>query len=107
MKRRLAQPEQAIRILFFGFSLICLITAFLMPDRSEMLPGLIRICTRPGQTVKSYLDVGYGGLSGAFLNVAVVSLFASLLYCLPGSKADGVSVLAFFTWTLTVAVPGL
>lgn len=95
-KERFAQPGQALRVLFWGFSALCLLAALLSPDRGDMVPGLVRICTQSGQTVKSYFDISYGGVAGTFLNVGLVGLMASALYSLPGSKVDGVSVLAFF-----------
>ena len=36
MKTRFQTPERAIRLLFWAFTLICLIAAVLMPDRAEM-----------------------------------------------------------------------
>ena len=96
MKARFQAPERAIRLLFWAFSLICLLAAVLMPDRAEMFRGLVRICTQSGQTVKSYFDISYGGFAGTFLNVAIVCAVCAALYSLPGSKPDGVSVLAFF-----------
>ena len=96
MKTRFQTPERASRLLFWAFTLICVIAAVLMPDRAEMLRGLVRICMQSGQTVKSYFDVSYGGFAGTFLNVAIVCAACAALYSLPGSKPDGVSVLAFF-----------
>ena len=61
-----------------------------------MLRGLVRICMQSGQTVKSYFDISYGGFAGTFLNAAIVCAVCAALYSLPGSKPDGVSVLAFF-----------
>ena len=72
MKARFQAPERAIRLLFWAFSLICLLAAVLMPDRAEMFRGLVRICTQSGQTVKSYFDISYGGFAGTFLNAAIV-----------------------------------
>ncbi len=96
MKARFQAPERAIRLLFWAISLICLLAAVLMPDRAEMFRGLVRICTQSGQTVKSYFDISYGGFAGTFLNAAIVCAVCAALYSLPGSKPDGVSVLAFF-----------
>ena len=96
MKEKFQNPQTVIRWLFAGFTVICLLAAVLVSDRSGMLDGLVRICTQSGQTVKSYFDPSYGGFSGTFLNVALVCAVCLGLYCLPGSKPDGVSVLAFF-----------
>ena len=96
MKTRFQTPEKAIRLTFWAFTLLCLIAAVVMPDRAEMLRGLGRICMQSGQTVKSYFDPTYGGFAGTFLNVAVVCAACAAIYSLPGSKPDGLSVLAFF-----------
>ena len=96
MKEKFQNPQTVIRWLFAGFTVICLLAAVLVSDRGGMLDGLVRICTQSGQTVKSYFDPSYGGFSGTFLNVALVCAVCLGLYCLPGSKPDGVSVLAFF-----------
>lgn len=96
MKTRFQTPEKAIRLTFWAFTLLCLIAAVVMPDRAEMLRGLGRICMQSGQTVKSYFDPAYGGFAGTFLNVAVVCAACAAIYSLPGSKLDGLSVLAFF-----------
>ena len=98
MKEKLKNPSCALRFLFAGFTLLCLLAAILtaIAYREDTLSGLVRICTQSGQTVKSYFDSSYGGISGTFLNVALVCAVCLGLYCLPGSKPDGVSVLAFF-----------
>ena len=108
MKEKFQNPQTVIRWLFAGFTVICLLAAVLVSDRGGMLDGLVRICTQSGQTVKSYFDPSYGGFSGTFLNVALVCAVCLGLYCLPGSKPDGVSVLAYFLtagfcfWGITV-----
>lgn len=98
MREKLKQPESAIRLLFGVFAGLCLIAAGVtgLAYREEMLEGLARICTQSGQTVKSYFDASYGGFSGTFLNAGLVCLVCLLIYCIPGSKPDAVSVLAFF-----------
>ena len=96
MKLKTKTTEQGIRLLFWAFTAACLLAALLMQDRAEMLGGLGRICTQSGQVVKSYFDPSYGGFSGTFLNAALVCAVCALLFCLPGSKPDGTSVLAFF-----------
>ena len=108
MKEKMKTPESALRILFAAFTVLCLIAALVMPDRSDMLAGVGRICTQSGQTVKSYFDVSYGGFAGTFLNAALVCAVCLAVYCLPGAKPDGVSALAFFLtagfcfWGITI-----
>ena len=101
MKEKFQTPECAIRWLFAAFTVLCLLAAALTAvvcgeGFSGMLTGVGHICTQSGQTVKSFFDLSYGGFSGTFLNAALVCAVCLGLYCLPGSKPDGVSVLAFF-----------
>lgn len=98
MREKLNRPDSAIRFLFGIFTGLCLVAAGVtgLAYREEMLGGLARICTQSGQTVKSYFDASYGRFSGTFLNVGLVCLVCLLIYCLPGAKPDGVSMLAFF-----------
>lgn len=96
MRERLKKTENAMRALFLAFIVISLAAALIAPDRAQMFEGLKRICTQSGQVVKSYFDPSYGGVSGTFLNVALVCLACLLIYCLPGAKPDGLSALAFF-----------
>ena len=108
MKKKINQPKQLLRLWFWLFAAACLVAAVIMPDRGEMLEGLKRICVLPYQTANSYFDAANGGLAGTFLNVALVSAVCAAIYSLPGSKPDGVSVLAFFLtagfcfWGITV-----
>ncbi len=113
MKEKMKRPEYAIRLLFGAFTLLALLAAVLTAllcgeDFSGMLNGLGALCIRSGQLTKSFFDAGYGGFSGTFLNVALVCAVCLGLYCLPGAKPDGVSVLAFFLtagfsfWGITI-----
>ena len=73
-----------------------------------MVEGMLRLCTLPYQSANSYFDASGGGFAGTFLNAAVVCAICAAIYSLPGSKPDGVSVLAFFLtagfcfWGITV-----
>ena len=101
LKEKFRDPQTAIRWLFAGFTLLCLLAAVISAvlyswTASDVFEGLGRICTQSGQTVKSYFDISYGGFAGTFLNAAIVCAVCAALYSLPGSKPDGVSVLAFF-----------
>ena len=113
MKEKFKTPQTAIRWLFAGFTLLCLLAAVVSAalyheSASDIFAGLGRICTQSGQTVKSYFDSSYGGFGGTFLNAALVCAVCLGIYCLPGSKPDGVSVLAYFLtagfcfWGITV-----
>ena len=64
MKEKFRQPQTAIRWLFAGFTLLCLLAAVVSAalyheSASDMFAGLGRICTQSGQTVKSYFDSSY------------------------------------------------
>ena len=108
MKEKFKQPAQAIRLWFWLFAAACLIAAFIMPDRDQMFEGMLRLCTLPYQSANSYFDASCGGFSGTFLNAALVCAVCAAIYSLPGSKPDGVSVLAFFLtagfcfWGITI-----
>lgn len=93
MKEKFKTPQTAIRWLFAGFTLLCLLAAVISAalyheSASDIFAGLGRICTQSGQTVKSYFDSSYGGFGGTFLNAALVCAVCLGIYCLPGSKPD-------------------
>ena len=103
MKEKFRQPEQAIRLFFWLFAAACLLAAIAMPDRGQMVEGML-----PYQSANSYFDAANGGFAGTFLNAAIVCAVCAAIYSLPGSKPDGVSVLAYFLtagfcfWGITV-----
>ena len=98
-QKKVMASDRALRLLFWLFSALCLIVAFIMPDRANMLTGLKNLCLLPYRTTNSYFDAANGGFAGTFLNVALVGFVCSALFSLPRSKPDGVSVLAFFLTT--------
>ena len=106
--KRFAAPEAAIRLWFWLFAAAALIAAVCMPDRGQMFAGLGRLCVLPYQSANPYFAAENGGFAGTFLNVALVCAICAAVYSLPGSKPDGVSVLAFFLtagfafWGITV-----
>lgn len=106
--KRFAAPEAAIRLWFWLFAAAALIAAICMPDRGQMFAGLGRLCVLPYQSANPYFAAENGGFAGTFLNVALVCAICAAVYSLPGSKPDGVSVLAFFLtagfafWGITV-----
>lgn len=108
MKEKFRQPEQAIRLFFWLFAAACLLAAIAMPDWGQMVEGMLRLCTLPYQSANSYFDAANGGFAGTFLNAAIVCAVCAAIYSLPGSKPDGVSVLAYFLtagfcfWGITV-----
>ena len=92
MKRLNRLTERDFLTLFFTcFSLSFLIAAFCMPDRADMLPGLLRIVSSP--TLSSTNFFSLGGYAATFLNMGLVGLICTALYRLPGEKASHAATL--------------
>lgn len=60
--------------------------AFFMPDRSTMLSGFGRILSNPTRASTIFFSVG--GYAATFLNMGLVGLVRTGLYCIPGEKAN-------------------
>lgn len=86
--------ENFLRLLFFLFAAFFLLAAVCMPDRADMLGGLLRIVTQTAKTPTNYFDPSYGGYAGTFLNVGCVTLFAALLQLPASAKPNASSVIA-------------
>ena len=80
-----------LRLFFFVFSSFFLIAAFFMPDRSDMISGLLRILQNP--TLSSTNAFSIGGFSATFLNMGLLGIICSLLYSIPGDKPNHEAVL--------------
>ena len=92
MKRLNQLSERSfLTIFFFCFSSIFLIAAFFMPDRGDMIPGLLRIIQSP--TLSSTNAFSIGGYAATFLNMGLLGLICSVLYSIPGSKPNHEAVL--------------
>ena len=92
MKRLNDLSETAfLKRFFFFFSLSFLIAAFCMPDRANMLPGLWKILSMPTLSATSFFD--YGGYAATFLNMGLVGMICTGLYCIPGKKANHAATL--------------
>ena len=86
-------PEKSfLKLFFFLFSFSFVLAAFFMPDRQDMLPGLLRILQNP--TLASTNAFSIGGYAATFLNMGLLGLICSALYCIPGTTPAGPSVLA-------------
>ena len=86
--------ENSFLKLLFGFiSLAFLIATLFVPDGGRILTGLWDILSQPSKVSTNYFAVG--GYAATFLNMALVGLICTGLYCLPGAKANNVSTLAF------------
>ena len=62
-----------------------------MPDRADMLPGLLRIIRNP--TLSSTNVFSIGGYAATFLNMGLLGLICSVLYSIPGDKPNHEAVL--------------
>ena len=62
-----------------------------MPDRADMIPGLLRILANP--TLSSTNAFSIGGYSATFLNMGLLGIICSLLYSIPGEKPNHEAVL--------------
>ena len=92
MKRLNQLPERDFLSLFFTcFSLSFVIAAFLMPDRADMLSGLLRIVSSP--TLSSTNFFSLGGYGATFLNMGLVGLICTAFYRLPGEKPSHAATL--------------
>ena len=92
MKRLNQLPERDFLKLFFAaFSSSFLLAALLMPDRADMLPGLWRILSSPTKATTNFFSLG--GYAATFLNMGLVGLVCTLLYCLPGEKPNHAATL--------------
>ena len=80
--------------------------AVCMPDRAEMFTGLEAMLTSTAKAATNGFAVG--GMAGTFLSAALVSMACTLLYFLPGAKANSGSVIAmlltigFSFWNLNI-----
>ena len=92
MKRLNHLSENTFLKLFFTyFSLCFLVAAFFMPDRSSMFSGFIKILCSPTKASTNFFSVG--GYAATFLNMGLVGLICTALYCIPGEKANHAAVL--------------
>ena len=92
MKRLNKMPEDHFLKLFFTcFSLSFLLAAFFMPDRADMLPGLWRILNNPTKAATNFFSIG--GYAATFLNMGLVGLICTGLYCIPGRQANNAATL--------------
>ncbi len=81
-----------LKLFFLFFSCSFLIAAVFMPDRAQMLTGLWKILSQPTKSSTNFFSVG--GYAATFLNMGLVGLVCTGLYCLPGKKSDSAATLA-------------
>lgn len=92
MKKLNKLPETRFLTLFFTcFSMSFLVAAFLMPDREQMLSGLLNIISQPTKASTNFFSVG--GYAATFLNMGLVGLVCTLLFALPGENPNHAATL--------------
>ena len=92
MKRLNHLSENTFLKLFFTFFSLCfLVAAFFMPDRDQMILGFIRILCSPTKASANFFSIG--GYSATFLNMGLVGLICTGLYCIPGVKSNPAATL--------------
>lgn len=62
-----------------------------MPDRDQMLPGFWEILNQPSLASTSAFYIG--GFSATFLNMGLLGMICTALYCIPGDKPNHEAVL--------------
>lgn len=62
-----------------------------MPDRGQMLTGLWKIVSAPTKASTNFFSIG--GYAATFLNMALVGLVCTTVYCIPGKKVNHAAVL--------------
>ena len=83
--------NQFLKGFFCCFSMSFLLAAFFMPDRADMLPGLWRILNSPTKAATNFFSIG--GYAATFLNMGLVGLICTALYCIPGRQANNAATL--------------
>ena len=93
MKKLRNLSENTFLKLFFGcFSLSFLVAAVCMPDRGQMFTGLWQIWSHTTNANTDFFTVG--GYAATFLNMGLVGMICTGLYCIPGEKEHHVATLA-------------
>ena len=80
-----------LKIFFLYLSLSFIIGAFFMPDRAHMLTGYYEILHNPTLGGTNFFDIG--GYAATFLNMGLVGLICTGLFCIPGNKSNHAATL--------------
>ena len=92
MKRLNNLPEKSfLKLFFLFFSCSFLIAAVCMPDRAQMFTGLAKIISQPSKGSTNCFSIG--GYAATFLNMGLIGLICTALYCIPGQKSDSAATL--------------
>ena len=80
-----------LKIFFTCFSLSFIVASAFMPDVGNMSDGLLRIMNSPTKAATNFFSVG--GYSATFMNMGLVGLICTALYCVPGRQANNAATL--------------
>ena len=83
--------DHFLKIFFTCFSLSFIIASAFMPDAGQMSDGFLRILNSPTKAATNFFSVG--GYSATFMNMGLVGLICTWLYCIPGRQANNAATL--------------
>ena len=83
--------DHFLKIFFTCFSLSFIVASAFMPDVGDMSNGLLRIMNSPTKAATNFFSVG--GYSATFMNMGLVGLICTALYCVPGRQANNAATL--------------
>ena len=83
--------DHFLKIFFTCFSLSFIVASVFMPDMADMSDGLLRILNSPTKAATNFFSVG--GYSATFMNMGLVGLICTGLYCIPGRQANNAATL--------------
>ena len=83
--------DHFLKIFFTCFSLCFIIASGFMPDVDELSDGLLRIMNSPTKAATNFFSVG--GYAATFMNMGLVGLICTWLYCIPGRQANNAATL--------------
>ena len=83
--------DHFLKIFFTCFSLSFIIASGFMPDVDRLSEGLVRILNSPTKAATNFFSVG--GYAATFMNMGLVGLICTWLYCIPGRQANNAATL--------------
>ena len=83
--------DHFLKIFFTCFSLSFIIASGFMPDVDQLTEGLLRIMNSPTKAATNFFSVG--GYAATFMNMGLVGLICTWLYCIPGRQANNAATL--------------
>lgn len=86
--------SELILLILFAFSVALILGALCAGDLANLIPGFIRICTRPSQFTMDYFKLG--GVGAAFLNSGMVGLACCAILYFSKAKCTGLTVAAYW-----------